>query len=83
MSTLFNSYYDSLGNELTYGSPVCFRSSGYFIYGIISEIIPDAKSEYKYVVVPTIGYKGPGKIELKKKYKVNHNRVFLLNINKH
>ena len=80
MSTLFDSYYDCLGHELTYGSKVGFRKGNRFIYGTVVDIVSDAKSGYKFIVAPTIGYTGKEPIKLQAKYKVGNNRVFLINV---
>ena len=80
MSTLFDSYYDCLGHELTYGSPVGFRKGSHFIYGIVSDIVSDSKHGYKFIVTPSIGWKGSNKPKLQNKYKVSNNKIFLVNI---
>lgn len=80
MSTLFDTYYDTFGHELTIGSPVGFRRNDHFIYGTVTEIIYDAKNEYKFVVIPNIGWRGPNIPELKKSYKISHKNIFLITI---
>ena len=81
MSTLFESYYDSLGHEIFIGSPVMAKTTGYFIYGHVVEMSMDNKGE-KYVIIPDIGYRSNKEIVLKKKYKINWKNVFLIKVNK-
>ncbi len=82
MSTLFDNYYDCLGHELTYGSAVGFTKGNHFIYGIVTDIVSDSKSGYKYIVIPSIGWKGPNEPKLQKRYVVSINRIFKINITK-
>lgn len=83
MSTLFDTYYDTFGNELHIGSPVGFKSKGFFIYGTVIEIVSDKKDGYKFIVVPNIGWSGQNEIEnIQKRYKVSHKRLFLINLNR-
>ena len=81
MSTLFETYYDSLGHEIFNGSPVLAKTSGIIIYGHIVDMTMDAKGE-KYTIIPDIGYRSNAKVVLKKKYKVNWKNVFLIKVNK-
>ncbi len=76
MSTLFESYYDCLGHELTYGSTVGFNKGHHIIYGTVTDIIPDEKIGYKFIVIPNIGWRGPSEPKLQKSYKVSHNKIF-------
>ena len=80
MSTLFDTYYDAFDHELTIGSPVGFRRKDHFIYGTVTEIIYDSKNEYKFVVIPNIGWRGPNVPELKKSYKISHKNILLITI---
>lgn len=80
MSTLFESYYDCLGHELTYGSTVGFRKGSHFIYGIVSDIVSDPKHGYKFIVIPSIGWKGPNEPKLQNKYVVSNARIFKINV---
>ncbi len=82
MSTLFDTYYDSLGHELTFGSPVGFRKGQHFIYGIVTNIISDAKHDYKFIVTPSIGWKGPNEPKLQNRYTVSNKRIFKINVKK-
>ena len=82
MSTLFDNYYDCLGHELTYGSAVGFRKGKHFIYGVIIDIVSDSKHDYKFIVVPSIGWKGPDEPKLQKRYTVSNMRIFKINLAK-
>ena len=76
MSTLFDTYYDCLGHELTCGSTVGFKKGNHFIYGTVTDIVMDTKMDYKFIVIPNIGWSGPDEPKLQNKYKVNHTRIF-------
>ena len=80
MSTLFDTYYDTFGHELTIGSPVGFRRKDHFIYGTVTEIVVDTKNEYKFVVIPNIGWRGPDAPKLQNSYKISHKNIFLITV---
>jgi len=81
MSTLFETYYDSLGHELLMGSPVMAKTCGYLIYGHVVDMSMDSKGE-KYTIIPDIGYKSNSEIKLKKNYKVGWKNIYLIKVNK-
>lgn len=80
MSTLFDSYYDSLGHELHIGEYVMGVTSGGKIYGTIVEINLDSKGNEKYTIIPNIGSNNIS--NLKKKYKIGYKNVYLINAHK-
>ena len=82
MSTLFETYYDSLGHELVLGSTVMAITCGYRIYGHVIDFDKDKKGEEKFVIVPDIGYKANREVILKKKYKVSWKNVCLIKVRK-
>jgi hypothetical protein len=82
MSTLFETYYDSLGHEIFNGSSVMAKTCGYLIYGHVVNFDIDKKGEEKFVIIPDIGYKANTEVILKKKYKVSWKNVYLINIKK-
>lgn len=82
MSTLFESYYDSLGHELHIGDPVMGKTCGYMIYGHITEFSRDKNGNEKYTIIPDIGYRSNKEVELKKHYKISWKNVFLVKVTK-
>ena len=82
MSTLFETYYDSLGHELVLGSTVMAVTCGYRIYGHVVDFDKDKKGEEKFVIVPDIGYKANKEIKLKKTYKISWKNVYLIKVKK-
>lgn len=82
MSTLFESYYDSLGHELVLGSTVLAKTSGYTIYGHVVNFNKDKKGEDKIVIIPDIGYRSNKEVKLKKDYKITWKNVYLIKVNK-
>lgn len=82
MSTLFESYYDCLGHELSIGSPVLGFTSGMKIYGHVINFLRDKKGNDKFEVVPDIGYKSDKEVKLKKSYKISYRNICLIKIHK-
>lgn len=76
MSTLSETFYDSLGHEIHIGETVMAKTCGYLIYGHVKEMLKNSKGEDCYVIVPDIGYKANKPVILKKQYKINRNNVF-------
>ena len=66
--------YDSLGNKIQIGSPVCGISAGNFIYGHILEM-----DEKKVTMTSDIGYR-TNKINFlpKEMYKISYKNIYLL-----
>lgn len=75
-----NIYYDTFGHELTIGSAVGFKRKDHFIYGTVTEIVADPKNEYKFIVIPNIGWRGPDVPKLQKSYKISPKNIFLINV---
>jgi len=82
MSTLFDTYYDSLGHELHIGDPVFIRTGGHVIFGSLVKFDSDKKGNIKYNVVPSAKYKAVGIDNLKRSYKVSEINIFLAVIKK-
>ena len=83
MSTLFDSYYDNLGNEISLGSPVMIVTCGNFIYGHVINFGKNSKDEDTFEVIPNIGYKHLNKnkeIKLKKRYNISWKNTYLINV---
>ena len=80
MSTLFENYYDSLGHIIYIGSTVMCNTSGFRIYGHVTEMNIDKNGNEKYTVIPDIGYKSNKEIKLKKTYKVSWKNTYLINV---
>ena len=80
MSTLFESYYDSLGHEMHLGETVMGCTTGGRIYGHIVDMELDSKGNEKYTIVPDIGYANI--TNLKKKYKIGWKNVYLIKVTK-
>lgn len=82
MSTLFESYYDCLGHELSIGETVGWKSLGRFIFGTITEFVKTKTGDFKAVCIPNIGNTLLEGQKLRKKYSVNSNNIFKINIKK-
>ena len=80
MSTLFETYYDSLGHEMHIGDPVMGKTRGYFIYGHIINFRKDKNGNEKYIIVPDLGYRSNTPVELKKHYTIGWKNVLLVTI---
>lgn len=77
MSTLFDTYYDSIGHELHIGDPVFIRTGGRVIFGSLVKFDSDKKGNIKYNVVPSARYKAVGIDDLRRSYKVSEINIFL------
>lgn len=82
MSTLFESYYDSLGHEMHIGETVMGYTCGYYIYGHIVDMSMDKNGNEKYIIVPDIGYRSNKPVTLKKKYKIGWRNVYQITVKK-
>lgn len=82
MSTLFESYYDSLGHEMHIGETVIGYTCSYYIYGHIVDMSMDKNGNEKYTIIPDIGYRSNKPVTLKKKYKISCHNVYQIVIRK-
>ena len=82
MSTLFETYYDSVGHEMHIGDPVFIKVKGHFIFGSVANFYFDKNGNIKYVVTPSTKYLAVGIDDLKRSYKVSDRNIFLATIKK-
>jgi len=80
MSNLFETYYDSFGHELSYGSPVAAKTPKGFIYGHVTNFYKDKKGDSRFEIIADIGRNK--NVVVKKSYKIKDINVFLINIKK-
>lgn len=76
MSTLFETYYDSFGHELTLGSLVTAKTPKGFIWGHVINFNKDKKGNTRFEIAADMGRNE--NIPVKKSYKIKDVNVFLL-----
>ena len=80
MSTLFETFYDSLMHEMHINEMIMGCTSGGIIYGHIIDMYKDNKGNDKFVIAPDIGYSNNLANKLKKRYTINWNNVYQIRI---
>lgn len=82
MSSLFENYYDSLGNIVKIGDTVMGVTCGYKIYGHVVDVEFDKKGNEKYHIVPDIGCTKGKENTLKKLYKISYRNTYHITVKK-